>query len=81
MDLDEYMWRNKITNRKFGLRIGTHAQHVSTIKRKVITPSLMLAAKIIEASDGKVEMFDLMSDRDRKKYNDWKKAVEEKEND
>ena len=61
MDLDEYLWTNKIKNKDFAKLINISPEGLSTIKRKKRTPSLATALLIYELSSGKVELKSLLT--------------------
>lgn len=54
MDLDEYLWRNKISRTDFAVQIKISRSHLQQILSRKRNPSVKLAKKIEEITDGKV---------------------------
>ena len=54
MFLDEYLFRTKQTQRAFAKKIGINSDYLSNLIRGHYRPSVDLAKKIQEASDGQV---------------------------
>lgn len=67
MELDEYLWRNKIKQWKFAEKIGIMPHSLSRIVQKKVTPKLYVAIKIVEASEGQVTYRDLLRPEDELK--------------
>ena len=44
------------------------------IKSGKTTPNALLALKILEISNGQVSLIDLLSEKDRKKFDDWRES-------
>ena len=64
MDLNEYLWRNRITQKDFSKRIKIANHTLSLIVNKKVTPHLSTAIKIVEASEGQIEFRELLKDSD-----------------
>ena len=73
MNLDEYLWRNKITVREMAKKINVSEQTLSLIKREKVSASLDFALKIHEITDGKVTLFETLTPDKQKKLSEWKK--------
>ncbi len=67
MDIDEYLWRNKITRKNFAERVGMAAQTMSLLASKKITPSLPNAVNIVKASGGMITYHEMIKEADREK--------------
>lgn len=61
MDLDEWLWRKKITMREFSERTGIHWNMLSGIKRKVRVPRLDNAIIIHKMTNGEVTFEQLLT--------------------
>ena len=59
MHLREFLKQNSFSERQFAKKIGVSQQHLNFILRGLRTPSLELARRIIEATEGKVNIGDL----------------------
>jgi len=60
MDLDEYVWRKKMTLKKIALDTGICAVTLSNIKASKITPKLSTALKICIFTNGEVTIEELL---------------------
>ncbi len=67
MDLDYYLWKNKITQRVFGKVIDMSESSLSHVVSRKGTPRLLTAMKIVQATKGDVTFVELLSDGDREK--------------
>lgn len=54
MDLDEYLWRNKISRTDFAAKVEISRSHLQQILSRKRNPSINLAKKIEEITKGKV---------------------------
>lgn len=70
MELDEYLWRNKIKQWKFAQKLGILPHSLSRIVQKKVTPKLYVAVKIVEATDGEVSYRELLRPEDAKLLNE-----------
>lgn len=68
MELNEWMWRNKVTKRAFAKALGIHHQTAFIIASRKHTPSLFTALAAQKYTKGEVSLFELLSDKDRKKF-------------
>jgi DNA-binding transcriptional regulator YdaS (Cro superfamily) len=62
MELDEYLFRNKITKTSFADKIGVHRNYLHQILRKERAPSPQLAIKIEKETNGAVTKEQLRPD-------------------
>ena len=60
MDLDEYLWRNRITQKRFAERIGIAQKSMNLLVYRKVTPTLSTAIKIIGAAGGHIQYEDLL---------------------
>lgn len=60
MKLYNYLKKNKITQSAFARLLGIHINHMSRIVLQKINPSVSLANKIVELTDGEVTFEDLI---------------------
>lgn len=67
MDLDEYLWRNKISRTDFAAKIGISRSHLQQILSKKRNPSVKLAKKIEEITEEKVTKEEVLFPEDFKK--------------
>lgn len=75
MDLEEYLYKNKIMVRSFAKLTGTHEQTISVLKHKKKGTTLLLSLIIRDASKGEIEIETLLSPRSKKVYEDFKKRL------
>ncbi len=64
MNLDEYLWRNKITKQDFANQIGISRGHIHQLINGTRSPSAKLAKKIEEATGGEVTKEELLFPED-----------------
>ena len=67
MNLEEYLWKSKRTIREFSNNIDCTTNTIIRIKQQAGSPNLLLALKIVEESDHKVDLESLLSKDDAKK--------------
>lgn len=67
MDLDEYLFRKKISQTDFALKLGVSRNHLGEIIRGRRTPSVKLAKKIEELTKGEVTREEAMFPKGREK--------------
>ena len=60
MGLDEYLWRNKISRTDFALLIGISRSYLQQILSRKRNPSVKLAKKIEEVTEGKVSKEEML---------------------
>lgn len=65
MELDYYLYKNKIKHKDFAKKIGLVPHRLSVIVHKRASPNLVTAIKIHEASEGKVSYKELVRMQDR----------------
>lgn len=80
MDLDEYLWRSRRSGREFAQSSETTPATVTAYRHRKNTPNLLAALKISEESEGKIQLTDLLSHEDLKKYVEWKEERKNREN-
>jgi len=64
MQLDYYLWKNKIKKQDFAAEIGVTPGNLIQIENKKVTPKTNMALKIMIASKGKVMPSDLLKEKD-----------------
>ena len=69
MDLDEYLWRNKMKQWKFAQKLGIMPHSLSRIVQRKVSPKLYVAIKIVEATEGQVTYRELLRPEDQKELN------------
>lgn len=74
MDLDEYLWRNKITLDKCKKEVGLSQAALCSLKRRKTSPSLLSALKLVEFSKGKIKLEELLTDKHLEEYKNWQNA-------
>ena len=67
MDLDEYLWRNKITQKRFAEIIGMNHNTLCGLIHKKITPTLINALNIVKVTNGDVDIETLVKLKDKGK--------------
>lgn len=60
MDLDEWVWRNRVTLRDISEGTGIHVNTLSSVKLKKIVPRLDVAVKIHMFTNGEVPYEEMM---------------------
>lgn len=73
MDLNYWLFRNKIKKSKMAEDMGMHVQTIFLVISGRSTPSLFTALAIEKYTKGEVTLFDILSSKDKEKY---KKIVE-----
>lgn len=68
MELFIWLKRNKISAKKFSKMIGISEPSMSNILNKIVTPSLVVAIKILDATNGDIDVMHLLSE---KSQNEW----------
>jgi len=71
MDVDIYVWQKRTTLKKMSEKIGVSMTCMSGLKRKVTSPHLLVAIKLIKESEGEISMEELLTDADKKKLKLW----------
>lgn len=64
MDLDEYLWRNKILKKDFAEKVGMTPHALSSIVARKVSAKLHTAINIVEATEGQVTYRDLLRPED-----------------
>ena len=64
MQLDEYLWKNKIKQKDFAPLIGLAPHSLSMIVQKKVSPKLYVAINIISKTEGKVTYAELLREKD-----------------
>lgn len=78
MDLDEYLWRNKITSKSVGDASGISLPAIKEYKYRRITPNLFRALQLQIVTKGNVPLEEFLSIEDKKRFDEW--LQENKEN-
>lgn len=71
MDLDEYVWRRKVTLKKMSEETGICAVTLSQLRNFKVTPKLDTALKIHEVTNGEVSYLEMLPPEARKKIEKW----------
>lgn len=78
MDLDEYLWFNRATQRELSEIIGIKQELISRYKCGYQSPSLLTALKLAYATKGKVSFDEMLSKVDKKKWLEFLEKLGEK---
>ncbi len=84
MELDYYLWRNKISQNAFAKKLHISLSTLSQVVCRKNSPSLLTAVKIVKATNGVVTYEDLLRTRDRLemvKLKDWEAELAEEARD
>jgi plasmid maintenance system antidote protein VapI len=65
MELDYYLFKNKMKIKDFAEKIGIFPHNVSRIVNRKVTPHLVIAIKIHKATDGLVSYEEMVGEKDR----------------
>ncbi len=60
MKLQDYITQSGLTDAQFAERVGVSQPHINKIRRGVVSPSLSVAERIMEATNGKVTPNDFL---------------------
>lgn len=66
MDIDEYLWRSRRTVRSLAIQVDTTDNSILKYKHKRGTPRLLMAMKIVKASEGQITLEELLTEEERK---------------
>ena len=77
MDLDEYLWRTKTTAVDLAKKIDCCPNTICKIKSKECSAGVLIATKIISVSKEKINLEELMSNRDKDKFKKWMQSMSE----
>lgn len=73
MELDEWLWKNRIKRIRMARDLGLHTNTIFTAARRIRTPSLFTALAIEKYTDGQVQLTELLSHKDQEKLQNIKK--------
>ncbi len=73
MELDYFLFKNKIKHKDFAKKIGVQPHHLSALVHKKVNPNLITAIKIHDCSDGQVSYKEMVRLKDRLDEEDLKK--------
>lgn len=73
MDLDEYIWFNRTTQKELADIVGIKKELISRYKCGYQTPSLLTALKLAYTTKGSISFEEMLSHADKKK---WKEFLE-----
>lgn len=77
MDIDEFLWKERMTLRQLAKHVGTSEVTLGSLKRKERAPSLPIAYKLHMFSKGKIGYNDLLTEYQKEKLRgELKKEVE-----
>ena len=71
MELAEFLWKRKKTAKELASAADCSPNSIGKIKRRTSTPGLLMALKLLEISSWAIELEDLLSERDKKDYENW----------
>ena len=80
MELDEFMWRKKLTVRSFSEILGCCALTVHNARNKKVSPKMLLAYKIMNYTDGCVTLDELLSTKDIEEIKKIKMSIHNRTN-
>lgn len=69
MELDYWMFKNKVKKVDLAKRLDVHPQSIYFLCKKSKSPSLLHAIEIEMFTKGEVQMEELLSERDKKRLN------------
>lgn len=72
MDLDEYIWRKKITSKDIAKKIDTTPMSIKNIKYREHSPGLFTALKLFYESNGEIPLEKILSKKHEEQYKLWK---------
>lgn len=64
VDLDYYLWRNKIQVKDFAKKINISTSQLSNIRHKKITPNLKTAMRIRQESNNEIPYDEMLATKD-----------------
>ena len=76
MELDEWLWKHRITQKQVALETGIPMMTIGQIKRKMFVPNLITALKLQEYTKGEIELFEMIPDKRRGEIDDYQKELE-----
>ena len=68
MELDEYLFRNKKSQRQFAEDTGIGQVTICKLKNYKIIPNLETAMRIYKHTGGQISLHEILSPEERKKY-------------
>ena len=68
MELDEFLWRSKLSQRQFSKKTGINAVTISNMKNFTSIPNLKTAMIIHKFSEGKISLIEMIPPAMRKDY-------------
>lgn len=79
MDLDEFLWRERLTNAELSRKTGNAATGISKIKMRDYSPNLFMAIKLLHIAKGEITPEELLSHKDYEEFLVWKKDLRRQE--
>lgn len=76
MELDDWLWKNRITQKQVSLETGIPMMTIGQIKRKMFVPNLITAMKLQEYTNGEINLIEMLPDKRRPEIDDYKKELE-----
>jgi len=76
MELDEWLWKNRLTQKQVSLDTGIPMMTIGQIKRKMFVPNLITALKLQQYSDGAIKLTEMLPDKRRPEIDDYRKELE-----
>jgi len=67
MDLEQYLWEERLTYHSFSKMIYVSQPTVAAIARREHSPGLLIGTKIVEITKGKVTYEDMLTEADKDK--------------
>jgi transcriptional regulator with XRE-family HTH domain len=78
MDIDEFVWMNRMSQRELADIIGIKKELISRYKCGYQSPSLLTALKLAYSTKGKVSFEEMLSKVDKQKWEEFLKKLGEK---
>lgn len=75
MELDEWLWRNKMTCSKLAEYIDVTGPTIQCLRHKKNSPSMLIALKIYTFTGGEVSLMDMFTERDKNKFEIWLQEI------
>lgn len=68
MELGLWLYKNRCKKVQMAADIGSHYQTIMAIAQGARTPTLLMALKIVEYTNGEVDFHELLSEKDQVLY-------------
>lgn len=71
MDIDTFLWQKRMTMREFAIMVGVTEVSIQKYKQRKNSPNLLIALKIVKASEGEITLHELLKKEDVEAYEKW----------